>query len=202
MSALKGNMSPKIFPPERRFLISLAGAGVPAVIAKSFACIYGRNQPSLGLLGIAMSDDAFFEAVTEGEEITIDVPTRTIVVGGRKNFKFKMAEMEYRVTVSKGISESYKMYGKAIWERLTESDLRIEVGVTRMGRLLISAGSGENRIIGFARDSHTLIAASFRNTRMEDVPYPSLKYGPYIMLQICCRCNCFGHAASCCRGQL
>jgi hypothetical protein len=60
-----------------------------------------------------------------------------------------------------------------------------------MGRLLISAGSGENRIIGFARDGHTLIAASFQNTRMGDVPYPSLKYRPYIVLQICCRCNCF-----------
>ena len=127
MSTLKGNMSPKIFPLERRFLVSLAGAGVQAVIAKSFACFYERNQPSLALLGIAMSDNAFFEAVTEGEEITIDVPTRTIVVGGRKNFKFRMAEMEYRLTVSKGISESYKMYGKAIWGKLTESDLRVEV---------------------------------------------------------------------------
>src|SRR5271169_5140601 len=60
-----------------------------------------------------------------------------------------------------------------------------------MGRLLISAGSGENRIIGFARGGRTLIAASFQNTRMEDVPYPSLKYRSYIVLQICCRCNCF-----------
>src|SRR5271156_3870511 len=80
---MKGNMSPKILPLERRFLISLAGAGVQAVIAKSFAFIYGRNQPSLGLLGITTSDDAFFEAGTEGEEIMIDMPTRTIVVGGR-----------------------------------------------------------------------------------------------------------------------
>ena len=99
-----------------------------AVIAKSFAFIYGRNQPSLGLLGITMSDEAFFEAATEGEEISIDVPTRTIVVGGRQKFIFKMAEMEYRLTVNKGISESYKRYGKAIWERLTESDTRVKVG--------------------------------------------------------------------------
>ena len=105
----------------------MAGAGVQAVIAKSFAFIYGRNQPSLGLLGIIMSDEAFFEAAVEGEEISIDVPTRTIVVGGQKEFKFKMAEMEYRLTVNKGISESYKMYGKAIWEKLTESDTRVKI---------------------------------------------------------------------------
>jgi hypothetical protein len=83
-----------------------------------------------------MSDDAFFEAVTEGEEITIDVPTRTIVVGGRKNFKFKMAETEYRLTVNMGISESYKMYGKAIWEKLTESDLKVKIGDDTNGKIV------------------------------------------------------------------
>ena len=44
----------------------------------------------------------------------------------RKEFKFKMAKMECRLTVNKGIS--YKMYGKAIWEKLTESDLQVKVG--------------------------------------------------------------------------
>lgn len=97
------------------------------VIAKSFAFIYGRNQPSLGLLGIVMSDEAFFEAATEGQKISIDVPTRTIVVGDGRTFKFKMAEMEYRLTVNKGITESYKMYGKAIWEKLTESSMQVKV---------------------------------------------------------------------------
>jgi 3-isopropylmalate dehydratase small subunit len=58
---------------------------VQAVIAKSFAFIYGRNQPSLGLLGI---------------------------------------------------SESYKMYGKAIWEKLTESDLRVKVGDDTDGKIV------------------------------------------------------------------
>jgi hypothetical protein len=82
----------------------------------------------LGLLGIIMSDDAFFDAATEGERISIDVPTRTIVVCDGKVFKFKMAEMEYRLTVNKGIAESYRMYGKAIWEQLTESDVKVKVG--------------------------------------------------------------------------
>jgi 3-isopropylmalate dehydratase small subunit len=114
----------------------VAGAGVQAVIAKSFAFIYGRNQPSLGLLGITMSGDAFFEAATEGKDISVNVPMRTIVVGDGQVFKFKMAEMEYRLTVNKGISESYKMYGKAIWEKLTESDVRVEVGDDTDGRVM------------------------------------------------------------------
>lgn len=90
----------------------------------------------MGLLGVAISDDAFFEAATEGEQIKIDVPTRTIVVGGRKEFKFKMAEMEYSLTVNKGISESYKMYGKAIWEKLAESGLRVKVGDDMDGKVV------------------------------------------------------------------
>lgn len=53
---------------------ALKGAGVQAVIARSFAFIYGRNQPSLGLLGIVMSDERFYEAAKEGEEIEIDLP--------------------------------------------------------------------------------------------------------------------------------
>ena len=68
MSALKGNMFPKILHLKQRFLICLTGAGVQAVIAKSFAFIYGRNHLAASLLGITMSDDAFFKAATEGEE--------------------------------------------------------------------------------------------------------------------------------------
>lgn len=91
------------------------------VIARSFAFIYGRNQPSLGLLGIVMSDEDFFEAATEGQDVSIDIPTRTIQVAG-KEFNFKMAEMEYRLTMNKGITAAYKRFGKAIWEKLTEGD--------------------------------------------------------------------------------
>ena len=58
------------------------------------------------------------------------------MIGGRKEFKFKMAEMEYRLTVNKGISESYKTYGKAIWEKLTESALMVKVGDDMDGKVV------------------------------------------------------------------
>jgi 3-isopropylmalate dehydratase small subunit len=38
---------------------ALQGAGVQCVIARSFAFIYARNQPNLGLLGIVMEDEEF-----------------------------------------------------------------------------------------------------------------------------------------------
>ncbi|KXT07952.1 hypothetical protein AC579_3912 [Pseudocercospora musae] len=100
---------------------ALKGAGVEAVIAKQFAFIYGRNQPSLGLLGIVMNDEDFYAAALDGEEITIDMPERTITVADKK-FPFQLSEMEYRLTTNKGVAESYKKYGKAIWETLMEAE--------------------------------------------------------------------------------
>ena len=99
-----------------------------AVIARSFAFIYGRNQPSLGLLGIVMGEEAFYELAVEGAEIEIDVPARNVRVGG-KEFGFKMAEMEYRLTMNKGITEAYRRFGKKIWEKLTEGGGEVEAKV-------------------------------------------------------------------------
>lgn len=100
---------------------ALKGAGVRAVIARSFAFIYSRNQPSLGLLGIVMEDEEFYQAAKENENITIDVSRRSIEVGG-KTFTFRLSNMEYKLTVNNGISNTYNRYGKAIWRRLMQND--------------------------------------------------------------------------------
>ncbi len=100
---------------------ALKGAGVKAVIAKSFAFIYSRNQPSLGLLGIVMEDEDFFAVAKEGEDIEIDVAARTIKVAG-KQFGFKISNMEYQLTINNGIAKTYGRFGKHIWERLMKDD--------------------------------------------------------------------------------
>ena len=100
---------------------ALKGAGVQAIIARSFAFIYSRNQPSLGLLGIAMDDEAFFEAAKEGEDIRIDIAGRLIEVAGQK-FSFRLSNMEYKLTVNNGIAKTYGKFGKAIWERLMQEE--------------------------------------------------------------------------------
>jgi homoaconitase/3-isopropylmalate dehydratase large subunit/3-isopropylmalate dehydratase small subunit len=100
---------------------ALKGAGVQAVIARSFAFIYSRNQPSLGLLGIVMEDEDFYAAATEGEEIKIDMAARTIEVGG-KTFQFRLSNMEYKLTINNGISKTYGRFGKKIWERLMQEE--------------------------------------------------------------------------------
>ncbi len=98
---------------------ALKGAGVQAVIARSFAFIYSRNQPSLGLLGITMEDEEFYEAAKEGEQISIDIANRAIEVA-RQSFPFRLSDMEYKLTINQGVAKTYGRYGKAIWERLME----------------------------------------------------------------------------------
>jgi hypothetical protein len=97
------------------------GAGVQAVIARSFSFIYGRNQATFGLLGITMSDEAFFSTATENSEIEIDVPERKIRVAGLE-FAFTLTEMEYRLTVNRGMNEAYKRFGGVIWEKMTKKE--------------------------------------------------------------------------------
>lgn len=55
----------------------------------------------------------------EGADITIDIPNRIVVVGGRE-FPFQLSEMEYNLTVNNGIAASYKRFGKGIWETFTK----------------------------------------------------------------------------------
>lgn len=97
---------------------ALKGAGVQAVIAKSFAFIFGRNLPSLGLLGIVMDDEDFYAAAQDEVDIAIKLERRCIEIGS-KEYAFELSETEYRLTMDKGITQAYSKYGKAIWERLT-----------------------------------------------------------------------------------
>jgi 3-isopropylmalate dehydratase small subunit len=90
------------------------GLGVQAVIARSFSFIYGRNQPSLGLLGIQLDNDDFFRLAVDQADIEIDVAHRLIRLAGR-TFDFNLDEMEYRLTVNKGLQASYKKFGRDIW---------------------------------------------------------------------------------------
>ena len=93
------------------------GAGVQCVIARSFAFIYGRNQPNLGLLGFTIKDDAFYAAATEGAEIEITLDTRTVRVGG-KEFEFQLTDLELSLLVNRGMTEAYKRFGKNVFESL------------------------------------------------------------------------------------
>jgi len=99
---------------------ALQGAGVQCVIARSFAFIYARNQPNLGMLGITMEDEEFFELAKDGAEIEVDVDGRVIRIGGRE-FKFNLSELEIQLLQQGGISAAFARWGKKILEKMTAS---------------------------------------------------------------------------------
>ncbi|KAK6373587.1 hypothetical protein LTS17_008079 [Exophiala oligosperma] len=100
---------------------ALRGAGVKCVIAKSFAFIYARNQPNIGLLGFVITDDRFHELVTSNEEaeMTVDVGRGVVRVAGEE-FPFQLSEMEKSLIAAGGLAEAFKKFGKGVFDALCQ----------------------------------------------------------------------------------
>ncbi|KAK8043120.1 aconitase family protein [Apiospora phragmitis] len=119
---------------------ALRGAGVRCVIARSFAFIYARNQPSLGLLGITLDDPAFYEAVDrhggEDVQIEIDLVANVVRLGGgggganddnrKKEFAFELSQMEKRLTELGGVAPAFNKFGKQIFDALTSGSRGVQ----------------------------------------------------------------------------
>ena len=120
-----------------------------AVIARSFAFIYSRNQPSLGLLGIVLNDEEFFEIAQDNVNVTIDVSKRFVEVTtssvGRRRFPFDLSETEYRLTMNDGISAAYRRYRSDLWFELTKRQNNSqETDVLAMIDEVTEGGTGMN----------------------------------------------------------
>ncbi|KAF9697154.1 hypothetical protein EKO04_005150 [Ascochyta lentis] len=97
---------------------ALKGLGVRCVIARSFAYIYARNQPNVGLLGIVIEDDAFYAAVEDNVEVTVELSAHLVFVGPA-SFPFKLDDMERRLIEQGGMAAAFKEFGKNLFGRLT-----------------------------------------------------------------------------------
>jgi 3-isopropylmalate dehydratase small subunit len=100
---------------------ALQGCKIQVVIAKSFAFIYGRNQPNLGLLGIVMGDPAFYKVATDGTEISVDLDNLKINVqtaDGTKTFPFAISAMERQLFECGGITDAWKKWGRTLWKEM------------------------------------------------------------------------------------
>lgn len=102
---------------------ALLGCKIQVVIAKSFAFIYGRNQPNLGLLGIVMTDPAFYEVATDGAEIAVDLDNLKIDIltdDGVKTFPFQISAMERQLFECGGITDAWKKWGRTLWKEMCQ----------------------------------------------------------------------------------
>eukprot|EP00842_Homolaphlyctis_polyrhiza_P002831 jgi/Hompol1/3549/HPOL_006604-RA len=103
---------------------ALKGVGIQAVIAKSYAYIYGRNQPNMALLGVVVKDEAFYELAQEGATVSIDLTTRKVTVGDINkdstemtvSFAFELSMMEQKLIEGGGVTNLYKRYGSKLFQ--------------------------------------------------------------------------------------
>ncbi|DBA05329.1 TPA: hypothetical protein N0F65_007491 [Lagenidium giganteum] len=89
--------------------ICLKAVGVQAVIAKSFAYIYARNQPNNALLGIVVTDEKFHELAQEGSEVTVDLRNRFVSVQDHK-VHFSLTQLEENFLNGGGLKTLFKKY--------------------------------------------------------------------------------------------
>jgi 3-isopropylmalate dehydratase small subunit len=94
---------------------ALLGVGIICVIARSFAFIYGRNQPNLGLLGITITDDSFYEAAADGASIDVDLDDTKVRIG-EKEWSFQFSKMERELTQAGGLSNAFRKFGGKLFE--------------------------------------------------------------------------------------
>ncbi|KAH8820276.1 aconitase family protein [Xylogone sp. PMI_703] len=109
---------------------ALLGCGITCVIAKSFAFIYGRNQPNLGLLGIVIpeSETGFWEAAEDGKECEVDVMRCVVKIKGvKREWKFQLSDMERELIAAGGLTSAFRAYGKGLFDVMT-SGKREDVG--------------------------------------------------------------------------
>lgn len=75
-------------------------------------------MPNLGLLGIPMHDEEFFEAATGGTYISIYLEKKSVDVGG-KQFGFELSQMEKELHDHGGISSAFHVFGKSLFQAMT-----------------------------------------------------------------------------------
>lgn len=109
--------------------IVLQSAGIQAVIARSYAFIYARNQANNGLLGIRMNNDEFYKLAQEDAHITIDMEKKILTCEGRE-FKFKLDPIEQALLQAGGLLNVYRRYGTSLFQQLqSAADTRTECGI-------------------------------------------------------------------------
>lgn len=108
-------------------VMALLGSGVRCVIAESFAFIFSRNSPSLGLVTISITDPAFYQLATDDVEISIDLEHNQLQVGG-KEFAFEFSRMEQQLMELGGITQAFHAHGKNLFQTMVKPKVFNKVG--------------------------------------------------------------------------
>ncbi len=98
---------------------ALKGAGVQAVIAKSYAFIHKRNLVNEAIPHLVLADPSFHAAVEDGAPITLDLASGAVTVGGRTWQAQAPRAIAAALQAAGGIVPAIRAHGPEVFERLT-----------------------------------------------------------------------------------
>ncbi len=100
-------------------VLALKGAGVQAIIARSYAFIHKRNLVNEALPFLVVQDARFHELAKEGEELEIDL-ARGVVRAGGEDFHAEAPSKIIQALVGEGgIVPAIQHHGTSVFEKLT-----------------------------------------------------------------------------------
>ena len=101
---------------------ALLGAGIQAVVAKSYAFIHKRNLVNEALPYLVITDEAFYELVGEDDELELDLSGSVLHVrSGRRFTAQPVTPLLLALQREGGLVSAIKRHGAAVFTALTAS---------------------------------------------------------------------------------
>ena len=100
-------------------VLALKGAGVRAIVAKSYAFIHKRNLVNEALPYLVVTDAAFYEVATEGAEVSVDLAQGRVLVAGQTFAAEQPSKIIQALNGEGGIVPAIQHHGTTVFEKLT-----------------------------------------------------------------------------------
>ena len=100
-------------------VLALKGAGIQAIIARSYAFIHKRNLVNEALPFLVVHDAEFYGLAAEGEEIEVDLAQGHVRVAGRGFAAETPSKIIQALIGEGGIVPAIQHHGTAVFEKLT-----------------------------------------------------------------------------------
>ncbi len=100
-------------------VLALKGAGIQAIVARSYAFIHKRNLVNEALPFLVVHDPQFYELAKEGEEIELDLAAGEARVAGRTFRALEPSKIISALAGEGGIVPAIQHHGTTVFEKLT-----------------------------------------------------------------------------------
>lgn len=101
---------------------ALKGAGIKAVIARSFAFIHKRNLVNEALPYLVVADDAFYELAQEDATVEVDFASITVSVAGRRFPARGATPMIQALQRAGGLVPAIQRHGREVFTALAQGE--------------------------------------------------------------------------------